>query len=107
MSELPAWDQVFTIVKRQKIGGGPRMNPGDKFVWEGLVNGRSVNIVSTVRTLNPEVSFHTSSNARIHYAPEYFHGVELSSKDDLTEDERVAILNMAQATDERLVYWRS
>lgn len=107
VNQLPAWDEVFTIVSRQKIGGGPRMNPGDKFTWEGTVNGRSVEIVSTARTLNSEVSFHTSSNARIHYSPEYYHGVELSSKENLTTDERAAILAMAQAADERPVYWRS
>lgn len=106
-SGLFAWDEVFTIVERKTVGGGKHTSPADQFVWSGQVNGRLVEIVSTVRTLNREVSFVTSSNARLHYSAKYYHAVELECEHELTPDERAAILAMADAADGRLVYWRS
>jgi hypothetical protein len=106
VSQLPDWLDVFSIVGQKTIGGGKHTDPADQFTWFGAVNGRMVTIVSTVKTMNPDVSFTTPSNARLNYQPKYYHAVELRTDSFLTDEDRQMILAMAQAADERPVYWR-
>lgn len=70
---------MFSALLAGKRSGGKHTDPADQFTGFGTVNGRIVTVISTVRTMNADVSFTTPSNARLHYQPKYYHAVELKT----------------------------
>ena len=45
------WSDVFTPTRRAKTHGGWKTTPADKITWHGILNGRVVCVVSTVRLI--------------------------------------------------------
>lgn len=99
------WDDVFRMVSRTKVYGGKHVDPADRILWRGEMNGRTVFVQTTVRHSNAGDAFFVSSNARLRYDVEYVHYVELVSLGLLSESEKDLIARMAQAVDSRPVVW--
>ena len=89
----PSWSDVFTPTRRAKTHGGWKTTPADKITWHGIVNGRVVCVVSTVRLIEGGMAhFTVSSNARIGENAWNLHGghfvdLAVSSRHPLADDE--------------------
>ena len=60
------WSDVFISTRRAKTHGGWKTTPADNITWHGIINGRVVCVVSTVRLIEGGMAhFTVSSNARI------------------------------------------
>ena len=62
---LPAWESVFALVARRRVGGGPKATGADEMRWRGVIGGRVVEAVSRVRLRNPQESFLTCAPHRL------------------------------------------
>ena len=107
MSETRAtWSDVFTPTRQAKTHGGWKTMPADKITWHGIVNGRVVCVVSTVRLIEGGMAhFAVSSNARIGENAWNLHGghfvdLAVSSRHLLTNEELRHIGSLA-LTEER------
>ena len=101
------WSDVFTPTRRAKTHGGWKTTPADKITWYGIVNGRVVCIVSTVRLIEGGMAhFTVSSNARIgenawNLRGGHFVDLTVSSRPPLTEAELRQIGELALTEDRR------
>lgn len=62
---LPAWESVFQLVGRRRVGGGPKATGGDEMRWRDVIRGRVVLAISRVRLRNPQESFLTCAPHRL------------------------------------------
>lgn len=105
MSELRFTD-VFTVCRREKVGGGSKTAPADRFYWIGNVDGVWVSLRSTVRLVNPLIYFLTPSAARIHFVRDlgpHFIDIEVLRPSAAAPDLLARIAAMAAAEDGREV----
>lgn len=61
------WSDVFTLISQRKAGHcGGKTTPADELTWEGIFDGQTICVVSTVRLLCGNMAhFLTHSGARI------------------------------------------
>lgn len=107
MSQTRAtWSDVFSPTRRAKTHGGWKTTPANKITWYGIVNGRVVCVISTVRLIEGGMAhFTVSSNARIgenawNLRGGHFVDLAVSSRHPLTETELRHIGELA-LTEER------
>ena len=95
------WSDVFTPTRRAKTHGGWKTTPADKITWHGILNGRVVCVVSTVRLIEGGMAhFTVSSNARFGENAWNLHGghfvdLAVSSRHPLTEGDLRSIGELA------------
>ena len=95
------WSDVFTPTRRAKTHGGWKTTPADKITWHGILNGRVVCVVSTVRLIAGGMAhFTVSSNARIGENAWSLHGghfvdLTVSSRHSLTDEDLRSIGELA------------
>ena len=103
------WSGVFTSTRRTTTHGGWKTTPADKLTWHGIVNGRVVCVVSTVRLIEGSMAhFTVSSNARIGENAWSLHGghfvdLAVSSRHPLTNEELRQIGDLALTEERRPV----
>lgn len=104
------WTDIFSEVGRRKVGNcGGKTLPADRITWTGLVRGRPVRVVSTVRlVLGNLAHFSVNSAARIGAHPWKLPGghyidLAVESRDNLSDEDLLTIGKLAAAMDTRPV----
>ena len=104
-----SWSDVFSVTRQAKTHGGWKTTPADKITWYGIVNGRVVCVVSTVRLIEGSMAhFTVSSNARIgenawNLRGGHFVDLAVSSRHPLTDTELRQIGELALTEETRPV----
>lgn len=101
----PPWEDVFRLVRRRRIGGGPKVTSADELHWSGVIDGRRIEAVSRVRLNCPQESFVTPSNMRLRdsFVGRCGHYVDLRVPDPVSDEALERIRRMAAAADDREV----
>lgn len=108
------WTDVFTELSRGKTRVAAwKTMPADRITWGGVFRGKPMVIVSTVRLIDSNLAhFLVHSGARIaahdwnlmgggHYVD-----LAIDSRHDITEEDILAVAELAAATEQRPVYAR-
>lgn len=99
------FDEAFRQIGRTKVGGGPKTVPADRLTFCSNIGSGFLILQSTVRLIEPNASFYTSSNHRLRdrHVGRSGHWVDIEVFGKAGDEDLATIERLAQMADTRPV----
>ena len=103
-----SFDEAFRQIGHRKVGGGPKTNPADEFLFCGNLGSGILFLRTRVRLNEPLESFYTSSSHRLRDSRvgRAGHWVDLEVRGECSDGELELIRRLAQEADTRRIVVR-
>lgn len=97
--------EAFRQIGHRKVGGGPKTNAADEYLWCGNLGSDVLFLTSRVRLNESMESFYTSSAHRLRdsHVGRFGHWIDITVRGDCSDAELATIERLAQAADTRRV----